>query len=205
MLPALRGAMLPAGHSCFHCCGHWPPISHQPSHWPQTGLPRPPIGASGSTGRRRAGTKQTWPWQGPTTNSCTLQTVTRSPSLMRIGCATLVLRIALAKEKAPPQKLFCGKQPLQCCMSSTLVGQRPLFASQVMLTLIFLAYGWDSTSLLLAFWRMHLICFFSPQGAFSICITQVSKALFIKLKPQWSNFLHYIATSNAIEAPRQNM
>ena len=104
VLPALRGAMLPAGHSCFHCCGHWPPISHQPSHWPQTGLPRPPIGASGSTGRRRAGTKQTWPWQGPTTNSCTLQTVTRSPSLMRIGCATLVLRIALANEKTPPQK-----------------------------------------------------------------------------------------------------
>ena len=29
---------------------------------------------------------------------------------MRIGCATLVLRIALAKEKAPPKKLFCGKQ-----------------------------------------------------------------------------------------------
>ena len=70
---------------------------------------------------------------------------------MRIGCATLVLRIALAKEKGAPQKLFVANKPLQCCMSSTLVGQRPLFASQVMLTLIFLAYGWDSTSLLLAF------------------------------------------------------
>ena len=120
---------------------------------------------------------------------------------MRNGRATLVPRIALAKVGPAPKNCIVTNKPLQHCMSSTFFGQRPLSCVtgyvNTNLSCSWLGFNLVVFSTCCCDWLFPARCIWLgafPQGAFSICIKQVSETLFIQLKPQcnalqWFNLL----------------
>ena len=94
---------------------------------------------------------------------------------MRIGCATLVLRIALAKKKELCPKLFCGKQTTAMLHVVNLGWTKAPFCvtGYVNTNLSCLWLGFDLAVIGFLTHAFDLLLF--PQGAFSICITQVGR------------------------------
>ena len=103
---------------------------------------------------------------------------------MRIGCATLVLRIALAKEKGAPKKLFCGKQTTAMLHVINLGWTKAPFCvtGYVNTDLSCLWLGFDLAVIGFLTHAFDLLLF--PPGGFFHLHHTSRETIFIKLKPQ---------------------
>ena len=125
-MPALRGAILPAGHCLFlrPLASSAPPAA---SHWPQL---RPPQASHWGLriDRERSGRHKTNLTLARTNDQLlySLNCCQEGLAHEKWSCNPLVPRIALAKVGPAPKNCIVTNKLLQGCMSSTFFGQRPL-------------------------------------------------------------------------------